>query len=244
MTQPIKAIDELAAKADSLRNWSEDYDDYEIMLVLYSDAERIITAQEQQLSALEAKLKRYHETQDRDYLCLNHVVGGMNEDVDCIACFEKQQQEQRIGELETRLALQGDPWPIRDAVVVLMRGVEHLHEAHHCDADGIEERQAAWNAAKKWLAALGEPMTHQPITDITSAVAVLNERGWRGANDWFSDRGAYAICADPDVVYPLDDAIAIANSLVMGERIAELEAQLAKVPPPSSAADCEPPRET
>lgn len=76
-----------------------------------------------------------------------------------------------------------------------------------------------------------------PITDITSAVAVLNEKKWRGRGDWelphlHTARFIEVIDRSSNVAMSRkflwnEDAIAIANSLVQGEQIAELEAKLA-----------------
>ena len=116
----------------------------------------------------------------------------------------------------------------------------------------------------------------QPITDITSAVKVLNERKWRGRDRWQVDVDGDIIGWKQDqlkinLIYADCEAIAIANSLLLAERCAELETLLAecegkphsskfnelshkdqiemlraviRVQPPSAAADCEPPHET
>ena len=115
----------------------------------------------------------------------------------------------------------------------------------------------------------------QPITDITAAVAVLNEHRFRDCDSWYvyEANGISMINGNGTFlsVGAEENAIAIANSLVLAERCAELETLLAeckgkphsskfnelshkdqiemlraviRVQPPSAAADCEPPHET
>ena len=135
-------------------------------------------------------------------------------------------QEQRLKVAQT----ERDDW--RDACqtnVEIIKQRQGVIEDLRAKITAQEQRLAELESEAKHLRGASiRPTSKQLIIDITAAVAVLNEKKWKDAFDWqYHSVPKTATSLSSAINYDVEDAIAIANSLITEQRIAELTAELA-----------------